>query len=158
MVQKLRGILSRWRMAINNLKQGCGALIYATSTKRYLFLLRNSGKFPLTWGLVGGKIETNEEIETGLFREMREELGGTVPNAKIIPIECYTSDTGIFIYHTFLIKVDEEFIPVLNGEHKGYCWVTLDALPTPLHPGVEKTLNSTIIKTKLSTVEQLNTC
>lgn len=142
-------------MAANNLKQGCGALVYATATKRYLFLLRNTGKFPLTWGLVGGKIESDEEIEAGLFREMREELGGTVPNAKIIPIERYTSDTGIFTYHTFLIKVDDEFIPVLNSEHKGYCWVSLDALPAPLHPGVEKTLGSTAILNKLHTIEKI---
>lgn len=141
-------------MATNNLKQGCGALIYSTSTNRYLFLLRNSGKFPFTWGLVGGKIEHNEMLEDGLVREMEEELGGIVKNAKIIPIEKYTSDSGIFVYHTFLIKVDEEFIPVLNSEHKGYCWVSLDGLPKPLHPGVEKTLNSISIREKLLAIEK----
>lgn len=152
-------------MAANNLKQGCGALIYATSTKRYLFLNRNTGKFPSTWGLVGGKIEHNESIEHGLVREISEELGGVVKDAKIIPIEQYTSESGVFVYHTFLINVDEEFIPVLNAEHKGYCWVSLDGLPRPLHPGVEKTLGSSVILSKLKTLttnsilveKQLNT-
>lgn len=139
-------------MAANNLKQGCGALIHATSTKRYLFLNRNTGKFPNTWGLVGGKIEHNETIENGLVREIGEELGGIVKDAKIIPIEQYTSENGIFVYHTFLIKVDDEFIPALNSEHKGYCWVSLDGLPRPLHPGVEKTLSSSIILSKISTL------
>lgn len=139
-------------MAANNLKQGCGALIYATSTKRYLFLHRNTGKFPNTWGLVGGKVEHNESIESGLMREIGEELGGTVQDAKLIPIEQYTSESGIFVYHTFLIKVEDEFIPALNAEHKGYCWVSLDGLPRPLHPGVEKTLSSQFILQKISTL------
>jgi 8-oxo-dGTP pyrophosphatase MutT (NUDIX family) len=143
-------------MAANNLKQGCGALIYATNTNRYLFLLRNSGKFPDTWGIVGGKIEQHESIETGLIREISEELGGCVKDAKIIPIEQYTSDNGVFVYHTFLIKVDEEFIPVLNDEHKGYCWVKLEGIPRPIHPGVGKTLSSPTIKEKLYTIEKLN--
>jgi 8-oxo-dGTP pyrophosphatase MutT (NUDIX family) len=142
-------------MAANNLKLGCGALIRAKSTGRYLFLLRNNGKFSDTWGLVGGKIDSHETIEHGLVREIMEELGGIVKDAKIIPIEQYTSDSGIFVYHTFLICVDYEFIPELNTEHKGYCWVSLDGLPKPLHPGVDKTLNSVSIKKKLQTIEQL---
>ena len=126
-------------MAINNIKEGCGALIYCTSTHRYLFLLRNDGKFPNTWGIVGGKIEQNETILQGLEREIEEELGGQIEGAKIIPIEKYTSNNNRFIYHTFLIKVEEEFVPVLNHEHIGYCWVPMDLHPTPLHPGVYRT-------------------
>ena len=137
-------------MAANNIKQGCGALIRANTTGRYLFLLRNSGKFPNTWGLVGGKINSGETIEVGLIREISEELGGCIKDAKIIPIEQYTSDSGVFVYHTFLIRVDDEFVPELNSEHKGYCWVTLDGLPKPLHPGVEKTLTSECIRKKLT--------
>lgn len=137
-------------MAANNIKQGCGALIRASSTGRFLFLLRNSGKFPNTWGLVGGKIDNGESIEVGLIREISEELGGSIKDAKIIPIEQYTSDSGVFVYHTFLIRVDDEFVPELNSEHKGYCWVTLEGLPKPLHPGVEKTLTSECIRKKLT--------
>jgi hypothetical protein len=92
---------------------------------------------------------------------MNEELGGIVVDAKVIPIEQYTSDSGIFVYHTFLIQVDDEFVPILNSEHNGYCWVTIDVLPKPLHPGLEKTLQSSAIKQKLSNSilveKQLNT-
>ncbi len=59
------------------------------------------------------------------------------------------------MYHTFLIQVDEEFIPYLNQEHKGYCWVTLEVLPKPLHPGLEKTLTSARVKEKLHTLEKI---
>jgi len=142
-------------MATNNIKEGCGALIYCTSTHRYLFLLRNDGKFPNTWGIVGGKIEQNETILQGLEREIEEELGGQIDGAKIIPIEKYTSNNNRFIYHTFLIKVEEEFVPVLNHEHIGYCWVPIDLHPTPLHPGVYRTFKFKNIKEKIKVLEKI---
>ncbi len=126
-------------MGTDTLKASCGALIYCTSTERYLFLLRTGGKYPDTWGIVGGKVEPGEiEIEA-LNREIREELGGEIKGAQIHSVNQYTSGKGNFRYHTFLIKVDEEFVPDLNSEHKGYCWVKLDDYPKPLHPGVYKT-------------------
>lgn len=143
-------------MAISNIKQGCGALIYCSSTHRYLFLLRTNGKFNNTWGLVGGKVERNESIVDGLKREIQEELGGEIKDAKIIPIEQFTSDNGKFIYHTFLIKVEEEFVPLLNDEHKGYCWVKLDDYPKPLHPGVYRTFRLKSSKEKIKALEQVD--
>jgi len=127
-------------MATSNINNSCGALIYCTKTKRYLFLLREGGKFARTWGFVGGKIEQGESILDGLTREIREELGGEIRGAKVVPIEQYTSDNQKFVYHTFLIKVEEEFVPDLNNEHSGYCWVKLDNYPKPLHPGVFRTI------------------
>ncbi len=143
-------------MAINNINQSCGSLIYCTSTKRYLFLLRNNGKFPDSWGLVGGKVEQGESILAGLEREIKEELGGEIRNAKIIPIEQYTSDNKTFTYHTFLIKVESEFVPELNNEHKGYCWVPLEAYPRPLHPGVYRSIRAEKTRMKIKTQERLN--
>lgn len=118
----------------------CGALIYSLATKRYLFLLRRNGKISDTWGIVGGKIEPNESILQGLTREIKEELGGEIQGAKIIPLEKFTSDNKKFTYHTFLIHVDDEFVPILNEEHKGYCWTQIEDCPRPIHPGLEKTL------------------
>lgn len=155
MVKELRGVLPSWKMANNTVKEGCGALIYCTSTHRYLFLLRSGGKFSSTWGLVGGKIEAGETVSQGLIREIQEELGGEIKGAKILPIEQYTSSNNKFVYHTFLIKVDEEFVPLLNHEHKGYCWVKLDDHPKPLHPGVYRTFKFKHIKEKIQVYEQL---
>ena len=143
-------------MATNNLNQSCGSLIYCTGTHRYLFLLRNNGRFPDSWGLVGGKIEQGESILEGLQREIREELGGEITGAKIIPIEQYTSDNKRFTYHTFLIKIEEEFVPILNNEHKGYCWVPLEAYPKPLHPGVYRTIKFERSRNKIKVQENLN--
>ena len=130
-----------------------GALIYCAKTKRYLFLLRNGARHSGHWGIVGGKIEANETVIQGLHREMQEELGGDIKDAKIIPIEQYTSDDGKFVFHTFLISVDEEFVPELNPEHRGFCWVPLDDHPKPLHPGVWRSFKFTEITNKLKTME-----
>ena len=130
-----------------------GALIYCKQTHRYLFLLRNTTKHSGSWGIVGGKVEAGETVAQGLQREIREELGGVIKGAKIIPIEQYTSDNNKFVFHTFLISVDEEFVPDLNAEHRGYCWVKLEDHPKPLHPGVCRSFNFSAIVDKIKTME-----
>ena len=142
-------------MATNTVKSSCGALIFCSRTNRYLFLLRSNGKFSNTWGIVGGKIEIGETVLQGLQREIREELGGEIAGAKFIPIDQYTSEQGNFVYHTFLIKVEEEFVPELNPEHKGYCWVKLADHPKPLHPGVWRTIQLRSNRRKIETLERL---
>jgi len=134
---------------------GAGALILCSTTNRYLFLLRNKGKFSNTWGTVGGKVEKNESILSGLKREIREELGGEILDAKILPIEKFTSSNSKFVYHTFLIKVEEEFVPTLNNEHKGFCWVILEHCPRPAHPGLNRILNSDSLMQKLKTHQNI---
>lgn len=131
----------------------CGALIFCTSTRRYLFLLRSHGRQANKWGLVGGKVEHGELVLAGLRREITEELGGSISDAMFIPIEEYRNDKNNFEYHTFLIRVDEEFSPDLNDEHKGYCWVKLDDYPKPLHPGVWRTFNNKKNRERISSLE-----
>jgi len=104
---------------------------------------------------VGGKIEPNETVVAGLTREIAEELGGIIADAKLVPIEKFTSDTGKFEYHTYVIRVDEEFAPVLNREHRGYCWVPLDDYPKPLHPGVWRSFKFASVIDKIRTLESL---
>jgi 8-oxo-dGTP pyrophosphatase MutT (NUDIX family) len=134
---------------------GAGALIYCTSTHRYLFLLRN-GTHSGSWGLVGGKIDVGETVVHGLKREIAEELGGVINDAKLIPIEKFTSENNHFEYHTYVIKVDTEFAPELNNEHRGYCWVPLEDYPKPLHPGVWRTFKFSSVVDKLKTIEKLS--
>lgn len=135
--------------------EGTGALIYSIKTHRYLFVLRNGSKYSGTWGLPGGKIDPGETVAQALAREIEEELGGVIRGAKLIPIEKFTSDNGKFTYHTFLIPVDDEFVPGLNDEHRGYAWLALEDHPKPLHPGVWRTINFNEVIAKLKTVEKL---
>ena len=132
--------------------ESTGALIYCTLTNRYLFLLRNGSRYQSTWGLPGGKLEAGELVSVGLAREIEEELGGVIAGSKLIPIETFTSDAGNFVYHTFLIPVEQEFVPFLNHEHRGYAWVQLADYPRPLHPGVWRTIKFNTVAEKIRTV------
>jgi 8-oxo-dGTP pyrophosphatase MutT (NUDIX family) len=139
-------------MVPNNI--GCGALIYSRSTHRYLFLLRNQKRHAGSWGLVGGGVEPGESPTAALQREIQEEIG-FVSYEKIIPLEKFTSDNGTFEYHTYVIPVDAEFVPVLNDEHRGYAWTSIDDHPKPLHPGVWRTFNFRVVLEKIKTVESV---
>lgn len=129
-----------------------GTFIYSLSTKRYLFLLRNTNKFSGYWALPGGKLETNEFLLQSLTRELQEEINYDFSTAKVIPVDQFTSQNNSFVYHTFFIPVTKEFVPFLNQEHRGYCWVEIKDLPRPMHPGLWKTVSSTQIQEKLSTI------
>lgn len=131
----------------------CGALVYCTSTDRYLFLLRSMGRYTNTWGIVGGKVDANETVRQALIREIQEELGGEIKDAQYISVDKYLSKNKDFAYYTFLIKVEEEFVPVLNKEHKGYCWVNLSDVPNPIHPGLAMTINSKLKRQNLRVLQ-----
>ena len=135
--------------------EGCGALIYARSTNRYLFLLRNKSKHAGSWGIVGGKVDAGETVMQGLIREIQEEIGVDYSNNKFIPLETFTADNRKFVYYTFLVSVDAEFVPTLNDEHRGYCWVELDDYPKPLHPGLWRSFSFDIVRKKIRTLETI---
>ena len=78
--------------------EGVGALIYARSSNRYLFLLRNKSRHAGSWGIVGGKIELGETVIHGLVREIQEEIGGDYSARKFIPLETCTADNRKFVY------------------------------------------------------------
>ena len=54
-----------------------GALFYATTTKRFLFLQRTDDKTKGLWGLCGGMAKYHESAFEGLKREISEEVGET---------------------------------------------------------------------------------
>ena len=140
--------------------KAAGALFLARSTRRYLFLLRDDDTHTNTWGLVGGRVEKDEQIVECLHREIKEEIGSITNIIKIVPLDLYTSQDEKFEYHTFACIVDQEFIPDLNHEHKGFCWTTLDGIPRPIHPALYNSMQLSELKDKLSSlgniIDQLN--
>lgn len=150
---RVRGMESGSVMA--DFTEGCGALIYAKSSNRYLFLLRTKSRHAGSWGIAGGKIDQGETVIQGLVREIREEIGMDYTARKFIPLETFTADNRKFVYYTFLVSVENEFVPVLNDEHRGYCWVELDDHPRPLHPGLWRSFNFDIVKKKIKTLESI---
>ena len=152
MDEKLGRRVQRRAMDLGHI-EGVGTFIYSRSTQRYLFLLRDGDKYSGTWGLAGGKIDPGEHLLTSLNRELTEELGYNFQYIKVIPLEKFTSENNKFVYNTFVVPVEGEFVPLLNFEHRGYCWVRLEDHPKPLHPGLWRTINFNVILEKLKTIE-----
>lgn len=119
---------------------GCGALIFSKFTKRFLISYRskyvNEGN---VWGIIGGRIDKNEDILPALKREIFEESGY---DDEIKFISLYIYKTKGFKYHNFIGVIDNEFIPKLDWENSSYLWVTFDELLeiTPKHFGLDRLL------------------
>jgi 8-oxo-dGTP diphosphatase len=125
-----------------------GLFFYSKNTGRFLYLLRSDNN--LSWGVPGGKIEKDETLLEGIERECIEEIGYFPNDAKLVPIQKFVNNS--FTYHTFFCAVDNEFVPILNGEHIGYAWVGMNQHPKPMHPGLFSTVNIDIVKEKLETL------
>ncbi len=134
-----------------------GGLFYCWPTRRFFFVLRGVDcPRPNTWGLVGGKLEQNETLISGLHREISEEIGYLPKIEKTIPIDTYENNGHSFKYHTWLLIVEKEFIPQLNWENQGYAWVGFNGWPKPLHPGLYASFNEDLFKQKISTIIDLD--
>lgn len=149
------GRVLRGRLLEHSDLKACGAVIYARRTHKVLFLLRNGDKHGNTWALAGGKVEQNESITEALRRELEEEVGLDATDLKMIPLELFKSQDNRFEYHTFICLVEEEFIPKLNEEHKGYAWCNVDSFPKPLHPGLWSSWSNKEIRKRLQTVRNI---
>ena len=130
-----------------------GCIFLSIDTGRVMLQQRSGAvNHPRTWGFFGGKAEGNERPSETLYREMEEEIGLVPSIDKVIPINKFTSPNKKFIYNSFVVTVEDEFIPVLNNESDGYCWVKIGNWPRPLHPGAKIQFNSKQFIKKLKTV------
>jgi 8-oxo-dGTP pyrophosphatase MutT (NUDIX family) len=133
-----------------------GGLFLAKDTKRFLFLLRTQGRTAGTWGLVGGRKEpTDATAFEALKREVEEEIGKISGIKKTVPLELFTSNDQNFQYNTYVVIVENEFIPRLNEEHCGYAWCSYDNWPKPLHQGLKTSFANKVIRGKLELILDL---
>lgn len=127
--------------------EAVGAIFLSKRTGRMMLNLRSETvTYSNNWGFVGGKIEYGESAIQALYREITEELGKSVPPIEdIIPFDVFCTKNEKFRYYSFIVVVQEEFIPELNDESAGYSWVKIGYWPKPLHPGAKSTLYNTNI-------------
>lgn len=130
-----------------------GVWFYSISTDRYLYLMRDDTRYPNSWGLPGGKVESGESLLEAIERECHEEIGSFPEYIKLVPIEKFTSEDQKFSYHTFFCCIQEEFKPRLNQEHLGYAWIDSRSWPKPMHPGLWSTVNFDVVKNKIDLVK-----
>jgi len=134
-------------------KIGAGALFIASKTGRAMFNMRAPYKtHRLTWSLWGGMMEGSETPKECLEREMKEEMGFVPDISKFYPFDVYQSRDKNFKYYSFICIVEDEFVPTLNKESIGYCWIELGTYPKPLHNGARKTLSGTNSLEKLQLI------
>ena len=112
-----------------------GALVYCSTTDRYLILLRSDWVLePNTWGIISGKLDVDEtNVEDAVLREAKEETGQELSD--LIP--SFIFEKPNFKFHNFVSIVKEEFTPKLNWENSDYRWVKLDEMPENLHFGLK---------------------
>ena len=130
-------------------QEAVGAIFMSLNTGRVMLNLRSEDvTYSNYWGFVGGKVENDETPIEALNREIQEEMGPNVPEKiDIIPFDVFTTKNERFKYYSFLVLVQDEFVPELNAESNGYAWVKMGMWPKPLHPGAKPTLyNSTVLK------------
>lgn len=111
-----------------------------------VLLLHRAGteeNFAHHWGLPGGGVEADETAASGAAREAREEAGFDADPSAFKTLDRCKTPSGL-AFHTFAMPVKEKFVPKLNEEHSGYAWAPLNALPAPLHPALEKTLQERV--------------
>lgn len=116
--------------------RAAGTVFLSKKTKRLLLNFRSENvSHPKCFGFWGGKLNSDEKIYQGLTREVIEELGFIPRYIKTNILDQYISPDGKFKYYSFVVLVDDEFIPHLNHESCGYCWLEIGCYPRPLHPG-----------------------
>lgn len=97
------------------------------------------GDHPGEWAIPGGKVEEGETTAVAACRETAEETD------VIVPIEAVAEWTrtiaGDVDFTTYVASVGEEPAVTLDAtEADEHGWFSLDALPSPLHPGMTMVL------------------
>lgn len=91
------------------------------------------------WCIPGGKVEDGENAAEAACRETAEEAGVVVPIEAIAEWTRTINDEVDFT--TFVASIAEKPEVVLDEtESSEFVWAKLDALPSPLHPGMEMVL------------------
>lgn len=90
------------------------------------------------WAFPGGSVDYGETGEQAARREAYEETGYTLNEPLVFVRSQAWADVD---FDTFALELPAQFVPVLNGEHDSFRWVTLEqAARLRLHPGVRDTL------------------
>ena len=132
-----------------------GALFYATSTKRFLFLQRTDKKTQGMWGLVGGKSKFTRVAFEGLKREDRGRDGQSTQVQESYSIRnVYLKRSEVFLPHVS-VAIEQNLFLNLMKNIQGYCWTAFECWPKNLHMGLKNTLNNKSIKGKLQTILDL---
>jgi len=122
------------------MRKSASIIIISRDTNR-IFLLHRVNK-PISWAGLAGKMEKGETPIQTISREVKEEIGldfSVIDGVKVLG----NSNTMGGDHYVSVGFVDEEFkVPNLKkDENDTYGWFSEKELPSPLHPGLMKSLN-----------------
>lgn len=112
------------------------AVALLTSRNQVLIVKRSAScKYgPNLWQLPGGKVEPGESPLKAAVREMGEELGITLTEEQLTPVQIFRShflndSSQPFDMHLYLCRVDDSIPDIrLNRENQSFEWLELDTL------------------------------
>lgn len=101
---------------------------------------------PGVWEVPGGKLDSGEDIETGLLRETKEETGLDIEIQREISERYFTRFDVKIKMHIFLCNAIGEFGKIdLSEEHTEYEWIEIEKCKEKLaeffHPEADLLLN-----------------
>ena len=109
-----------------------GVLMQADGS--FLLTSRPAGKpYAGYWEFPGGKLELGESIEEALSRELNEELGLTMGEAKAWKVEVVDYPHALVRLHFF--KVTQWSGELQMKEQQSYAWSVLPVGVSPILPG-----------------------
>ena len=92
------------------------------------YLMVRTHKWGHRWGIPGGKIERGEESEAALRREIREETGLEISEARFVMVQdCIDSEEFQRPEHFLLLNYHARSRPgqvILNDEAEEFVWVS----------------------------------
>jgi len=135
---------------------GSGCLMIDASSNKFLLIKRSQYvSSPHTWCLPGGMVDFGESASSACARELLEETGIRCDEQDLHLIHQMHYHAPEFVFNTFALIMNNETTPSLNWESDDFVWVTIDDLPSPLHPGVEAMFNNDLAAKKLNDIIDL---
>ena len=114
-----------------------GVLAVVWKDDRVLLVKRANPPQAGHWGFPGGHLERGETVAAGAIRELGEETGlhGRA-EASLPPIELIDDDAHFILLPVRVAYAGGE--PVPRSDAVAVRWCTVDALPVPLCPDVDR--------------------
>jgi 8-oxo-dGTP diphosphatase len=93
------------------------------------FLILTESDDPDNWKLPGGKIDSGEDPQSAIKRELQEELGLHIPSESELKFKKLTTDDGLSTRYIFKVEASPEQITPNPDEITKLKWVTLSSIP-----------------------------
>jgi hypothetical protein len=110
---------------------------------RFLLLKRSDedDNYAGHWCFPGGKVDEGEIPEEAARRETEEETGYQITAKNFKKFDATATPNG-WEHTTFVARGIHEFEPKITDEHSEAVWASPDDLPSPMHPGVTKSIKA----------------